>query len=156
MHQHRPVVSFYMQSSLSRLLLRVAVDHPHHSLYQLLALKNGNRDRNGKVIAGAATSAGAMSHSVDQVRCVALCASALSRYDIVMPFGVQMCMLQGQKCSSRLTIYGLQGGIAKLQLRPAQSVPMESGPVIYRQRGTLLNGSIPCGVVYEGIQQLRQ
>ncbi len=55
------------QASLSELLVRVATGHPHHSLYHLLALKNGNRGRGGEVIARPATSAGAVSHSVDQV-----------------------------------------------------------------------------------------
>ena len=55
------------QTSLSELLARVATDHPHHSLYHLLALKNGNRGRGGEVIARPAISAGAVSHSVDQV-----------------------------------------------------------------------------------------
>lgn len=38
------------QESLKQLLLRLAVDHPYHSLYHLFALANGNRDRHGRKI----------------------------------------------------------------------------------------------------------
>ena len=37
-----------LQESLRQLLLRLAVDHPYHSLYHLFALANGNRDRHGR------------------------------------------------------------------------------------------------------------
>lgn len=37
-----------MQDTLRALLLRLAVDHPHHVLPQLLALSHGDLGRNGK------------------------------------------------------------------------------------------------------------
>ena len=44
-----------LQALLQEVLLRVACDHPYHSLYHLFALKNGNRDRWGHIIHGEAS-----------------------------------------------------------------------------------------------------
>ena len=43
---------------------RLACDHPHHVVYTLLALKNGNRGRDGKVTLAAA-SQDALHYNVD-------------------------------------------------------------------------------------------
>lgn len=43
---------------------RLAKDHPHHVVYTLLALKNGNRGRDGKVT-NASTSSDALQYNVD-------------------------------------------------------------------------------------------
>jgi hypothetical protein len=40
------------QASLKELLLRLALDHPYHSLYHLYALANGNRDALGRRMQG--------------------------------------------------------------------------------------------------------
>ena len=53
-----------MQATLQSLLERLAVDHPHHSLYQLFALKNGNRGKDGRA-AQAGDIVGGMAVSVD-------------------------------------------------------------------------------------------
>ena len=46
------------------LLQRLAVDHPHHTLYQLFALKNGNRAKDGKAVQ-AGDAVGGMTVAVD-------------------------------------------------------------------------------------------
>ena len=56
--------SVIVQATLQSLLERLAVDHPHHSLYQLFALKNGNRGKDGKV-AQAGDVVGGMAVTVD-------------------------------------------------------------------------------------------
>lgn len=53
-----------VQATLQSLLERLAVDHPHHSLYQLFALKNGNRGKDGKA-AQAGDVVGGMAVTVD-------------------------------------------------------------------------------------------
>ena len=53
-----------VQATLQSLLERLAVDHPHHSLYQLFALKNGNRGKDGRV-AQAGDVVGGMAVTVD-------------------------------------------------------------------------------------------
>ena len=53
-----------MQATLQKLLQRLAVDHPHHTLYQLFALKNGNRSKDGRV-AQAGDVVGGMTVTVD-------------------------------------------------------------------------------------------
>ncbi|KAL3152004.1 hypothetical protein ABBQ32_001124 [Trebouxia sp. C0010 RCD-2024] len=52
------------QATLQSLLERLAVEHPHHSLYQLFALKNGNRGKDGKA-AQAGDVVGGMAVTVD-------------------------------------------------------------------------------------------
>jgi hypothetical protein len=58
-----PLVESGFQAILASLLVRLAVDHPHHTLYQVFALKNGNRGRDGKPEAGGV--GGGMSYTVD-------------------------------------------------------------------------------------------
>lgn len=53
-----------VQATLQSLLERLAVEHPHHSLYQLFALKNGNRGKDGKA-AQAGDVVGGMAVTVD-------------------------------------------------------------------------------------------
>ena len=55
---------YVVQATLQSLLERLAVDHPHHSLYQLFALKNGNRGKDGKA-AQAGDVVGGMAVTVD-------------------------------------------------------------------------------------------
>lgn len=43
-----------LQDTLAGLMERLAVDHPHHTLYQLMALANGNRGRDGRRVGDAA------------------------------------------------------------------------------------------------------
>ena len=57
-----PVIS--AQATLSGLVERLACDHPHHVVYTLLALKNGNRGRDGKVT-GASPGSDALHYNVD-------------------------------------------------------------------------------------------
>lgn len=54
-----------VQATLQTLLQRLTVDHPYHTLYQLFALKNGNRGRDGREV-GAGNVVGGMSVSVDR------------------------------------------------------------------------------------------
>ena len=54
-----------MQATLQALLLRLAVDHPFHTLYQIFALKNGNRGKDGREIQ-AGDVHGVMSITVDR------------------------------------------------------------------------------------------
>lgn len=42
-------LSVAAQATLSGLVERLAREHPHHVVHTLLALKNGNRGRDGKV-----------------------------------------------------------------------------------------------------------
>lgn len=44
---------------------RLARDHPFHTLYQLFALKNGNRGRDGQVMTSAGNVGGGMAHTAD-------------------------------------------------------------------------------------------
>lgn len=60
------LVSSGFQASLKELLLRLAVDHPYHSLYHLYALANGNRDQLGRKLTGQADSGGGMERTIDQ------------------------------------------------------------------------------------------
>ena len=55
---------YVVQATLQSLLERLAVEHPHHSLYQLFALKNGNRGKDGKA-AQAGDVVGGMAVTVD-------------------------------------------------------------------------------------------
>lgn len=55
---------YVVQATLQSLLERLAVDHPHHSLYQLFALKNGNRGKDGKAVQ-AGDVVGGMAVTVD-------------------------------------------------------------------------------------------
>lgn len=57
--------SLAMQATLQALLQRLAIDHPFHSLYQIFALKNGNRGKDGQKIQ-AGDVYGGMSISVDR------------------------------------------------------------------------------------------
>ena len=52
------------QATLSGLVERLACDHPHHVVYTLLALKNGNCGRDGKVTTASA-SQDALHYNVD-------------------------------------------------------------------------------------------
>ena len=47
------------------LLQRLTVDHPYHTLYQLFALKNGNRGKDGKEVK-AGDVVGGMTVTVDR------------------------------------------------------------------------------------------
>lgn len=58
-----PLVESGFQATLATLVVRMGTDHPHHTLPQLLALKNGNRGRDGR--AADAASLGALSSKVD-------------------------------------------------------------------------------------------
>lgn len=53
-----------MQDTLAKLMERLAAEHPHHTLHCLMALKNGNRGRDGRPTAARA-SRDALVHSVD-------------------------------------------------------------------------------------------
>jgi len=53
-----------VQATLLTLLQRLTVDHSHHTLYQLFALKNGNRGKDGKAVQ-ASDVVGGMSVTVD-------------------------------------------------------------------------------------------
>lgn len=52
------------QVTLQRLLQRLALEHPHHTLYQLFALKNGNRGKDGRAVQ-AGDVVGGMAVTVD-------------------------------------------------------------------------------------------
>ena len=49
-HRHLQEYVCWLQATLLALLQRLAIDHPHHTLYQLFALKNGNRGKDGKAV----------------------------------------------------------------------------------------------------------
>ena len=51
-----------LQDVLKALLLRLALDHPHHTLCQVLALSHGDLDKHGK---SSATRTTALRHNVD-------------------------------------------------------------------------------------------
>ncbi|GIM12554.1 hypothetical protein Vretimale_15870, partial [Volvox reticuliferus] len=53
------------QRVLQSLLLRLAVDHPYHVIYQLFALRNGNLDRAGKAQPGVAADLAGFVQVVD-------------------------------------------------------------------------------------------
>ncbi|GIL62720.1 hypothetical protein Vafri_16889, partial [Volvox africanus] len=53
------------QRVLQSLLLRLAVDHPYHVVYQLFALRNGNLDRSGKAQPGPAADLAGFVQVVD-------------------------------------------------------------------------------------------
>jgi hypothetical protein len=52
-----PLVESGFQANLAALLVRLGREHPHHSLYQVFSLKNGNRGRDGRVADPQATAA---------------------------------------------------------------------------------------------------
>ena len=58
-----PLVDSGFQAHLTALLVRLGTEHPHHTLYQVFALKNGNRGKDGKVAAGGGRSAEALSYA---------------------------------------------------------------------------------------------
>lgn len=47
-----PLVDSGFQANLTALLVRLGSEHPHHTLYQVFSLKNGNRDKEGKLASG--------------------------------------------------------------------------------------------------------
>ncbi|KAK9806879.1 hypothetical protein WJX72_005975 [[Myrmecia] bisecta] len=53
------------QGTVAALLERLAREHPYHTLYQLYALKNGNRGRDGQVTGQQGNVGGGMAHSAD-------------------------------------------------------------------------------------------
>ena len=58
-----PLYSSGFQQVLTDLLVRLSINHPYHTLYQLFALKNGQLGSNGKIQEGSVH--GVVSHSVD-------------------------------------------------------------------------------------------
>ena len=54
-----------LQDTLQALLKRLAIDHPFHTLYQIFALKNGNRGKDGREVQ-AGDVYGGMSIGIDQ------------------------------------------------------------------------------------------
>ena len=52
------------QDTLRRLLVKLGLQHPYHTLYHLLALKHGNYNKHGKAVA-AGHAEGGMLHAVD-------------------------------------------------------------------------------------------
>ena len=56
-----PSVESGFQAALGRLLTRIAVDHPHHALWQLHALRCGARGRDGRDSGGRRAAAAAVS-----------------------------------------------------------------------------------------------
>ncbi|BDA48015.1 Serine-protein kinase ATM [Coccomyxa sp. Obi] len=62
----RPLDDSGFTATLTALMERLASDHPHHTLHCLMALKNGNRGRDGRrVDATARASRDALVHSID-------------------------------------------------------------------------------------------
>lgn len=53
------------QATLLTLLQRLTMDHPYHTLYQLFALKNGNRGKDGREVK-AGDVVGGMTVTVDR------------------------------------------------------------------------------------------
>ena len=57
---------FYVQATLTALMERLAGDHPHHTLHCLMALKNGNRGRDGRRVDEVThATRDALVHSID-------------------------------------------------------------------------------------------
>ena len=54
-----------VQATLSSLVERLARDHPHHVVHTVLALKNGDRGRDGRAGPGRGASAEALQHNAD-------------------------------------------------------------------------------------------
>ena len=46
------------QAVLTDLLVKMGTEHPHHTVFQLLALKNGGRNRQGRVSASQTSATG--------------------------------------------------------------------------------------------------
>ncbi|PSC71129.1 serine threonine-kinase ATM isoform X1 [Micractinium conductrix] len=70
------------QANLVALLVRLGTEHPHHTLYQIFSLKNGNRGRDGRVASTQANEA--FSYAVDHDK-VAAAQEVLSRVAAASP-----------------------------------------------------------------------
>lgn len=83
-----PLFRSRFQHILTRLLVRLSTDHPYHTLYHIMALKNGQLGSDGKIQAGAVH--GVLSHAVDvdKVRAAILhrCGS-----ETLVKIGAEMC-----------------------------------------------------------------
>ncbi|KAL4452130.1 hypothetical protein ABPG75_007792 [Micractinium tetrahymenae] len=62
-----PLVESGFQANLTALLVRLGSEHPHHTLYQVFSLKNGNRGKDGKVASARANEAFSYAVDLDKV-----------------------------------------------------------------------------------------
>lgn len=62
-----PLVDSGFQANLTSLLVRLGSEHPHHTLYQVFSLKNGNRGRDGKVASARANETFSYAVDLDKV-----------------------------------------------------------------------------------------
>lgn len=81
-HTHAP----HIPQTLASILERMALDHPYHTLYSLVALRNGNLGRNGQPVPTAAVAGALARQEVDMdkvggwvgVGCGVLCGTVVS------------------------------------------------------------------------------